>query len=184
MGKQILLLPGPSDSNAVLAHPHSVNPWRLPTLSNVVMLLIARNATRQPEFSLRLALGAGRGELFRQLLMESLLLVALGGGLAWLFAAFATKALGAWAQIESSLAPDSTVLFFTLSILILAALLFGLAPLRIAPLSRAGTGIKDIRDNVQYRCRQDRHRQDYCRPANGAVRGAARRRRAAHSHLA
>jgi predicted permease len=101
-------------------------------LSNVVMLLMARNATRQREFSLRLALGAGRSEVFRQLLMESVLLVSLGGGLAWLFAVSATKALGAWAQIESSLAPDSTVLFFTLCILVLAALLFGVAPLRVA----------------------------------------------------
>ena len=101
-------------------------------LSNVVMLLMARNATRQREFSVRLALGAGRRELFRQLLAESLLLVSAGGMLAWLFAATATNALGAWAQIESSLAPDRTVLFFTLSILALAAVLFGLAPLRIA----------------------------------------------------
>ncbi len=100
--------------------------------SNVVMLLMARNATRQREFSLRLALGAGRGELFRQLLTESMLLVALGGGMAWLFGASATKALGAWAQIEASLAPDHTVLGFTLGILVLAALLFGLAPLRLA----------------------------------------------------
>jgi predicted permease len=101
-------------------------------LSNVAMLLIARNATRQREFSVRLALGARRRELFRQLAAESLLLVSAGGILAWLFATAATKALGAWAKIESSLAPDQTVLFFTLSILTLAALLFGLAPLRIA----------------------------------------------------
>lgn len=101
-------------------------------ISNVVMLLMARHATRQREFSLRLSLGAGRGQLFRQLLTEALLLVALGGGLAWLFAAYATKALAAWAEIESSLAPDHTVLIFTLCILALAALLFGLAPLRIA----------------------------------------------------
>jgi predicted permease len=101
-------------------------------LSNVMLLLLARNATRQREFSLRLALGAGRGELFRQLLMEALLLVTLGGGLAWLFATSATKALGAWAQIEANLSPDKTVLIFTLSILVLAALLFGLAPLRFA----------------------------------------------------
>ncbi len=101
-------------------------------LSNVVMLLMARNATRQREFSVRLALGAGYGELFRQLFTESLLLVSAGGALAWLFAASATKALASWAQIESSLAPDNTVLFFTLSILVLTALLFGLAPLRFA----------------------------------------------------
>ena len=101
-------------------------------LSNVGMLLIARNATRQREFSIRLALGAGRKTLFRQLLTESVLLVSAGGVLAWLFAASATKALAAWAHIESSLAPDKSVLFFTLGILVLAALLCGLAPLRIA----------------------------------------------------
>ncbi|AXC12765.1 protein of unknown function DUF214 [Acidisarcina polymorpha] len=101
-------------------------------LSNVAMLLMARNATRQREFSLRLALGAKRRELFRQLMTESLLLVAIGGMLAWLFAVFAVKALAAWAQIESSLTPDKTVLLFTLSVLVVAALLFGLAPLRAA----------------------------------------------------
>jgi predicted permease len=101
-------------------------------LSNVAMLLIARNATRQREFSVRLALGAGRMALFRQLLTESVLLVLGGGLLAWAFASAATKALGAWAEIESSLAPDKMVLVFTLSVLILAALLFGLAPLRVA----------------------------------------------------
>jgi predicted permease len=101
-------------------------------LSNVVMLLMARNATRQREFSVRLALGAGRRELFRQLLSESALLVCAGGALAWLFAVSATRSLAAWAQIESSIAPDRTVLSFTLSILALAAILFSLAPLRVA----------------------------------------------------
>jgi predicted permease len=100
-------------------------------LSNVVMLLMARNATRQREFSVRLALGAGRKALLRQLLSESLLLVSAGALLAWLFANSATRALGAWAQIESSLAPDNTALLFTLSILALATLLFGLVPLRV-----------------------------------------------------
>ncbi|HEY3989490.1 MAG TPA: ABC transporter permease [Acidobacteriaceae bacterium] len=111
-------------------------------LSNVAMMLMARNATRQREFSLRMALGAGRSQLFRQLLMESLLLVTIGGALAWLFATWSTKALAAWAQIESSLAPDSTVLFFTLSILVLAALLFGLAPLRVALSGGPGLALK------------------------------------------
>ncbi|MHB8388493.1 MAG: ADOP family duplicated permease [Acidobacteriaceae bacterium] len=101
-------------------------------LSNVVMLLMARNATRQREFSMRLALGAGRGELFRQLLTESLLLVSMGGILAWVFAVYATRALAAWAQIQSSLAPDRTVLLFTLGVLAFAAVLFGLAPFRVA----------------------------------------------------
>ena len=69
-------------------------------LANVVMLLMARNATRQREFSLRLALGAGRGELFRQLLTESVILVTAGGALAWAFAEMATRLLGKWSQIR------------------------------------------------------------------------------------
>lgn len=101
-------------------------------VSNVAMLLLARNTTRQREFSLRLALGAGRANLFRQLLTESVLLVGLGGALAWLFALSATRALGTWAQIEASLAPDHRVLAFTVGVLALTALLFGLAPLRAA----------------------------------------------------
>jgi predicted permease len=101
-------------------------------MSNVVMLLMARNASRQREFSVRLALGAGRREMVRQLLTESVLLVALGGIAAWAFALGATHALGSWAKIESNLQPDGTVLWFTLSILFLLALVFGLAPLRAA----------------------------------------------------
>ncbi len=111
-------------------------------LANVVMLLLARNATRQREFSLRLALGAGRGELLRQLLTESLLLVTAGGALAWGFAEMATRLLGRWAQIESSLAPDKTVMLFTLGVLVFAGLLFGLAPLRVALAGGAEMALK------------------------------------------
>jgi predicted permease len=108
----------------------------------VVMLLLARNATRQREFSLRLALGARRGELLRQLLMESLILVSTGGVLAWGFAEMATRLLGQWATIEASLAPDKTVLLVTLCVLVLAALLFGLAPLRVALAGGAELALK------------------------------------------
>jgi predicted permease len=111
-------------------------------LTNVVMLLMARNATRQREFSLRLALGARRGDLLRQLLTESLLLVTMGGALAWEFAEVATRTLGRWAQIESSLAPDRTVLLFTLSVLVFAAVLFGLAPFRVAIVGGAELALK------------------------------------------
>jgi len=111
-------------------------------LTNVAMLLMARNSARQREFSVRQALGAGRGELLRQLLAESLILVSAGGALAWGFAEMATRLLGSWAQIESSLAPDKTVLLFTLGVLVFAALLFGLTPLRVALAGGAELALK------------------------------------------
>ena len=97
--------------------------------TNVAMLLVAKKSARQREFSLRLALGASRWQIFRQLLVESVLLVLTGAALGWFFAFAATGALAAWSQIETGLSPDGTVLLFTLAICALAALVFGLAPL-------------------------------------------------------
>src|SRR6185312_8641844 len=99
---------------------------------NIVMLLVARNSMREREFALRMALGAGRAPLFRQLLAESVLLVVAGALLGWYFAVEATSLLAAWSGLHVSLAPDNTVLIFTLAVSAAAALLFGLAPLRVA----------------------------------------------------
>ena len=77
-----------------------------------------------------------------RLLAESLILVTAGGALAWGFAEVATRLLGRWAQIESSLAPDRTVLLFTLGLLVIAAVLFSLAPLRVALAGRAELALK------------------------------------------
>jgi predicted permease len=100
--------------------------------SNVAMLIIARNASRQREFGVRMALGARRSTLLRQLLVESGLLVVSGAALGLLFAVVATRALAAWSQLEVSLTPDSTVLLFSGAVSALAAGLFSLAPLRAA----------------------------------------------------
>ena len=100
--------------------------------TNVALLLMARNEARQREFGLKIAIGAGKAHLFRQLFSESLLLVAAGAGLGWFFAIFATRALADWSGIESGLAPDLNVLLFTLGISVATALVFGLAPLWIA----------------------------------------------------
>ncbi|HTT23801.1 MAG TPA: ABC transporter permease [Candidatus Sulfotelmatobacter sp.] len=97
--------------------------------TNVAMLLVAKKSARQREFSLRLALGASRWKIFRQLLLESSLLVTMGAALGWLFALAATRALAVWSRIETGLVPDRTVLVFTLAICAAAALVFGLAPL-------------------------------------------------------
>jgi len=96
---------------------------------NVAMLLVARNATRRREFSIRLAVGGDRKRLFRQLLTEAVLLVGAGAITGWAFALFASEALGSWAQLDYSLAPDRNVLWFTLLISALVAFVFGLAPL-------------------------------------------------------
>ncbi len=109
---------------------------------NIVMLLIARNSGREREFALRLSLGAGRWQLFRQLLAESLILVTAGVALGWLFAVEATRQLALWSKLEINLAPDSAVLAFTLGTSALAAILFGLAPLRTAILVPVGITLK------------------------------------------
>jgi len=108
---------------------------------NIVMLLTARNAARQHEFSLRLSLGAGRWALLRQMLAESFILIGGGASLGWLFALEATKVLAEWSGLQISLGPDTRVLVFTLSISALAAALFGLAPLRIAFHAPASLGL-------------------------------------------
>ncbi|HXJ89551.1 MAG TPA: ABC transporter permease [Candidatus Binatia bacterium] len=97
--------------------------------TNVAMLLVAKKSARQREFGLRLALGARGWQIFRQLLLESVLLVIIGASLGWFFAIAATRALAAWSRIETGLVPDATVLLFTLGICALAALVFGLTPL-------------------------------------------------------
>jgi len=96
---------------------------------NVVMMLQARNTVREREFSLRLAIGASRTKIFRQLLLESLVLVSAGASLGWLFAQSATKLLAKWSGLERGLSPDRSVLLFTLLISAVAALIFGLVPL-------------------------------------------------------
>jgi predicted permease len=97
--------------------------------SNVAMLLVAKKSVRQREFSMRVALGASRWRIFQQLLLESILLVTMGALLGWIFALISTRALAAWSEIETGLAPDRTVLLFTLAVCAVASLVFGLAPL-------------------------------------------------------
>src|SRR4029077_21043364 len=78
--------------------------------SNVALLIMARNEARQREFSLRMAVGAERGHLFRQLLTESSLLVIAGAALGCAVGLRGTDALAPWSGIETGLGPDRNVL--------------------------------------------------------------------------
>ena len=101
--------------------------------ANVANLLLARTSARGREFAVRLALGAGRARLMRQVLTESLLLVGLGGLLGLLFANWAGQMLVAYFatgqnHIALDLHFDLRVMGFTAGISLLTGLLFGLAP--------------------------------------------------------
>jgi predicted permease len=100
--------------------------------ANLANLLLARNAKRRQEISVRLAIGAGRGRLIRQWLTESLLLSVLGGSAGILVAYWAKTALLGFLPANYSAnihAPmDFLVLGFALLASLITGLLFGLAP--------------------------------------------------------
>jgi predicted permease len=91
--------------------------------ANIATLMLARGARRQREMGVRLALGAGRGRILRQMLVESLLLATIGG-LSGLALAYAGR--GAIAQYTPHF--DWQVFGFTAAITIVTGLLFGFAP--------------------------------------------------------
>lgn len=98
--------------------------------ANLGGLLLARSLSREREFSIRAALGAGRSRIFRQLATESLLLAALGAaaGLALAFAILRLSLSLLDAPKWISPSPDARVLLVALALSLFSALLFGFAP--------------------------------------------------------
>jgi predicted permease len=102
---------------------------------NLANLLLARAALRGPEIKVRLAVGAGRWRLIRQLLTESLLLAILGGVVGVFFAYWFKNALRAFTNEDRGLLPSGVdlslnwrALGFTLVVSLVTGVLFGLAP--------------------------------------------------------
>lgn len=102
--------------------------------ANVANLMLARAAGRRKEIGIRLALGANRARLVRQLLTESMLLSIAGGGLGLLLALWVTRLMEGFIPVleykvvDNFFALDSRALVFTLIVSLATGLVFGLAP--------------------------------------------------------
>jgi putative ABC transport system permease protein len=132
--------------------------------ANVANLLLSRAIAREREMAVRTALGASRGRLLKQLLVESLVLASIGGVLGLVVASWAVRlinvGLPAGVLPFPTVSMDSTVVLFAMGVTLLTGLLFGLAPawsmarteltrsLKQADRSSAGKGRAFVRNGL------------------------------------
>jgi len=121
--------------------------------ANLANLLLARAAVREPEIAMRLAIGASRGRLVRQLLAESLLLATAGAALGAGLAEILSKVLVVFISTSRDplfvdLSLDWRMLGFTAGLAVLTCVLFGLSPAiratYLSPVSAMRTGVRSV----------------------------------------
>ncbi len=132
--------------------------------ANVANLLLARSTSRQKEIAVRLALGAGRGRIARQHLIESLLLAGAGASVGLALAMWTGRLLlaalpGDPATQTLSANPDARVIGFTLLLALVTALLFGIGPALSATRPAVVSALKDEAGSVVGGGRQARVRR-------------------------
>ena len=115
--------------------------------ANLAALLTVRMAKRQREIAIRRAIGAGRGQVVRQALVESLTLSVTGASLGLALAYAANQAVLQWLPVDGvtrsiSAGPDVRVLGFSIVLSLGAALLFGLGPAMLATRANVVQGLK------------------------------------------
>jgi len=116
--------------------------------ANVANLMLARAAARQKEMAIRTALGAGRGQIVKQLLLESLILALAGGGIGLLLSVVLSRTLVRFLPFDPAnlllvTTPDPRILSFTLVVTLATAFVFGLVPALQGSRVSPGLTLKD-----------------------------------------
>lgn len=126
--------------------------------ANLANLLLARSAARQREMSVRLALGAGKGRILRQIFTESLLLSALGGSAGLLIGYLGRNVIPrltatSWEPPPFSSPFDGYVFSFIVAASVLTGILFGIAPALHAIRTDVNSGLKESAQTTTHRRR-------------------------------
>jgi putative ABC transport system permease protein len=118
--------------------------------ANLANLLLARALVRRRELAVRMALGAGRERLVRQLITESLMIAGMGGvlgiGLAWIAVPLLSQLVPTSLPLAALPSVDGRILFFALALTAITGITFGLAPIMRG---KGGSDLQGLREGMR-----------------------------------